>query len=79
MLGDKVTDQLHFNSLKPAGVSLLKFQPEGISAANSLVEGFSTEFCQRTSPLRKNVELRQRGAEEEDCFLVSALTGLGVF
>lgn len=40
LLGDKVTDQLHFNSLKPAGVSLLKFQPEGISAANSLVEWF---------------------------------------
>lgn len=38
LLGDKVMDQLHFNSLKPAGVSLLKFQPKGISTANSLVE-----------------------------------------
>lgn len=24
LLGDKVTDQLHFNSLEPAGVPLLK-------------------------------------------------------
>lgn len=38
LLGDKGTDQLNFNSLKPAGVSLLNFQPEGMSAANSLME-----------------------------------------
>lgn len=37
-LDDKVMDQLHFHSLKPAGVSLLKIQPEGISVTNSLVE-----------------------------------------
>lgn len=51
----------------------------GYLQLTALWSGFSAEFCQRTSPLRKNVELRQRGAEEGDCFLVSALTGLGAF
>lgn len=41
ILGDKGTDQCYLNSLKPAGLSLLKFQPEGISLAKSRVERFS--------------------------------------
>lgn len=44
LLGDKVTDQRYYNSLKPAGDSLLKFEPEGISSANSLVERFQCQI-----------------------------------
>lgn len=51
----------------------------GYLQLTALCSGYSAEFCQRTSPLRENVELKQRGAQEGDCFLVSALTGLGVF
>lgn len=72
-------DQLHFNSLKPAGVSLLKFQPKGISAGNSLVEWFQCRFLSEDISCEKKKMLRQRGAEGGNCFLVSALTGLGVF
>lgn len=79
-LVDKVTDQLHLNSLKPACVSLLKFLPRDISAANSLVWWFQHRtLSEDISAEKKNVELRWGEAYEGDCFLVSALTGLGVF
>ena len=49
-------------------------------AANSLVEHFQHRILSEDiSAEKENVELRQRGAEEGDCFLVSALTGLGVY
>lgn len=74
-LGDK--DQLPFNSLKPAGVQIPVWGDPRLTASWS---GFSREPCRRTSRPgeKRQVELRQRGAEEE-YFLVSALTGLGVF
>lgn len=53
--GDKVTDQLHFNSLKPAGVSLLKFLPEGMSAANRLVQWFQCRILSKDISVEKKM------------------------
>lgn len=59
--------------------SSLNSSLRGYRQLTALWRGFSAVFCQRTSQLRKHFQLKQRGAEEGDCFLVSALTGLGVF
>lgn len=72
------TDQCYLNSLKPAGLSLLKFQPEGISLANSLVARFQCRILSEDISAEKKCWAETEEAGERDRFLVSGLTGLGL-
>lgn len=78
LLADKGTDQCYLNSFKPAGLSLLKFQPGGISLANSLVERFQNRILSEDISAEEKCWAETEAAGEGDCFLVSALTGLGL-
>lgn len=66
MFGDEDADQLNYILSKLACCSLLKFQPEAISATNSLTYWFQWESVQGRLP-EKNVKLRWRRMVRRDC------------